>query len=80
MRVLDEQYWSQTTFGEAVAQCPDALVLKPDQSLQPPASWPRYDPKDGDVPPDDREAIAPFWGENTTLSPTRPTTQPDREQ
>ncbi len=76
MRVLDEQFWSQTTFGEAVAQCPDAVVLKPDQSFNAPDSWPRYEPGDT-LMRGDSDGIAPFWGENSEIAtPDRATSQP----
>lgn len=65
MKVLERTLWSQTTWGEARARFPDALVLSRDQPYSPPRNWARREPRAQErparTPP---EALAPRWGEN----------------
>ncbi|PCJ89422.1 MAG: hypothetical protein COA57_02150 [Flavobacteriales bacterium] len=42
MKVLDEQYWSQTTWDEIKKKEPEVQVLKPGQDFERPKSWPKY--------------------------------------
>ncbi len=66
--LLDEQYWSQTTWSEIEAHHPDALVLRPGQDLVRPADWPRLDLADAPATqPADAPPIAPRWGRNDSL-------------
>jgi hypothetical protein len=66
--LLDETYWSQTSWADAIAAHPDALVLKEGQRSEIPDDWPTLkidrapdapSRSSGDAP------IPPRWGENT---------------
>ncbi|MDN5204500.1 DUF3179 domain-containing (seleno)protein [Fulvivirgaceae bacterium BMA10] len=62
MKVLDEQLWSQTTWGIIKEKNPQAMVLEPGQDFERPATWAKYE----DIQPISSEGkgIAPRWGEN----------------
>ena len=62
MQVLDEQYWSQTTWDIIKANHPDALVMASGQDFERPTEWPRY--TDATPVMQGGQAIAPRWGEN----------------
>ena len=62
MKVLDENYWSQTTWKEVKANYPEALVLAPGQDFERPKEWVRY--KDIKPIKEESKSIAPKWGEN----------------
>lgn len=66
MKVMDEQYWSQTTWSDITTNYPDARVLKSGQDFEPPESWEKYQKTSGSKV--DGEKIAPRWGENNSLS------------
>lgn len=42
LQLVPKDYWERTTWGKFKAKYPDAVVLKPDQTMSPPASWERY--------------------------------------
>lgn len=65
MQVLQEEFWSQTTWGNIVANHPDAKILISGQDFDRPTQWQRYD----DIQPVTVEgtSIAPRWGENDNL-------------
>ena len=66
MKVMDEKYWSQTTWKDVKSNYPNARILKPGQDFTPPNSWPAYqDITDLKV---DGESIAPRWGENNSVT------------
>lgn len=44
IRLLEQELWSQTTWGEIKTLYPMAMVLAPGQTLIPPSDWPKYDP------------------------------------
>ncbi len=65
MQVMDEVFWSQTSWKEIRSFHPQAQILEPDQEYEPPTSWPKYqDLETFDV---QGQPIAPKWGENRTL-------------
>ena len=75
MKVLDEALWSQTTWGKVKALYPQAVVLDPEQSFEPPASWTKYDPEQIRAGHDRETAarnVPPRWGENTGLAGDKP--------
>lgn len=66
MRLLDQENWAQTTWGEIKDKYPEALILANGQHHEVPGAWPRFNPSGPiDLPAD--QAIAPYWGDNTTL-------------
>ena len=67
--LLDESLWMQTTFGAALALCPDALVLSPGQDFERPADWPRLtvDQDTHGAQAAAEVSIAPRWGQNAGL-------------
>ena len=62
MKVLDEKFWSQTTWKKVKANYPDALVLASGQDFERPTEWIRYE----NIKPirEDGKSVAPKWGEN----------------
>lgn len=62
MKVLDEQYWSQTTWQEIKTSFPNAQVLLSGQDFERPTSWAKLD----NMSPitEEGKSIAPRWGEN----------------
>ena len=62
MKVLSEEYWQQTTWGEIKQKFDDVLVLKPGQDFDRPTEWLKY----GDIQQvnEEGESVAPRWGEN----------------
>lgn len=66
MKVLEEQYWQQTTWKKIKKNHPKAQVLKSGQKMVPPTSWKKYD----DMQPIETEgkSVAPRWGQNNKLS------------
>ena len=65
MKVLDEKYWSQTTWGEIKAEHANIRILKSGQDFERPTEWPEYN----NITPIIEEGIyiAPRWGENDKL-------------
>jgi hypothetical protein len=43
MKLVSNDQWEQTTWGKFKREHPDALVLKPGQTMRPPPSWQHYD-------------------------------------
>ena len=62
MKVLPEEYWQQTTWGEIKQRFDDVQVLEPGQDFERPTEWTKYD--DIQVVNEDGESVAPRWGEN----------------
>jgi hypothetical protein len=62
MKVLAEEYWQQTTWGEIKEKFDDVQVLEPGQDFDRPAEWPKY--TDIQLVNEDGESVAPRWGEN----------------
>ena len=66
LNVYGDQFWSQTTWGEIKAAHDSVKVLKPDQSMEVPENWPRFD--EGEIEAvktaDIERSVAPRWGEN----------------
>lgn len=70
MKVLDEDLWAQTTWGEVRGQYPNAMVLAPGQDFERPTEWERVEVVSGGErvdAPSSEVAIAPHWGENATI-------------
>ncbi len=69
MKVLDQDLWAQTTWGELKAKHPEALVLQAGQGFNPPTKWPQLEspPEVAQSEAPETEAIAPHWGENVVL-------------
>ena len=63
--VMDEIYWSQTTWGEIVKEHSDALILKSHQDFVRPESWPKYESVKIKSSANPNPDIAPHWGENS---------------
>lgn len=63
MKVLDEKYWKQTTWGEIKANYPEADVLISGQDFARPKEWKKY--TDIQIKEEKGKAIAPRWGENS---------------
>ncbi|GAB4191430.1 MAG: hypothetical protein Kow00105_05500 [Phycisphaeraceae bacterium] len=66
LTLLDNQYWSQSSWGQVRSLSGDVRVLKPDQDFERPVDWPRLTtlpPQDGTEP---EPAIAPRWGQNAS--------------
>lgn len=60
MRLVPQEHWEQTTWGEFRAKYPEARVLKPGQRMRRPKSWKPYTgtfPEKAKVDP--KESIAP---------------------
>lgn len=62
MKVLPEEYWQQTTWGEIKEKFDDVQVLEPGQDFDRPIEWPKY--SDIQLVNEDGESVAPRWGEN----------------
>lgn len=62
MKVLEEEYWIQTTWGEIKDSYDDVQVLEPGQDYERPKGWVKYD--DIQLVNEDNKSIAPRWGEN----------------
>ena len=70
MKVYDEKNWSQTTWGQIKSEYNELKVLKPDQTMEAPEDWPKYEDlmaADSNVTLDGK-AVAPRWGENAEVS------------
>ena len=73
LRVLDEDLWAQTTWGEIKKEFPNAMVLKQGQDFERPTEWEKIDIESrviSESVPVSEEAIAPQWGENSDLIAT----------
>lgn len=68
MKVYDERNWSQTTWGEIKAQHNELRVLKPDQTMEAPQDWPKYDDLVVSNMGSSGPSVAPRWGDNNELS------------
>jgi hypothetical protein len=62
MKVLPEEYWLQTTWGEIKHKYDDVLVLEPGQDFERPSEWTKY--VDIQLVKENGESVAPRWGEN----------------
>ncbi|RLD19505.1 MAG: hypothetical protein DRI71_11665, partial [Bacteroidetes bacterium] len=62
MKVLPEEYWLQTTWGEIKDKYDDVLVLEPGQDFERPSEWTKY--IDIQLVKENGESVAPRWGEN----------------
>lgn len=62
MKVLPEEYWQQTTWGEIKEKFDDVQVLEPGQDFDRPTEWTKY--SDIQLVNEDGESVAPRWGEN----------------
>jgi uncharacterized protein DUF3179 len=62
MKVLSEEFWQQTTWGEIKQKFNDVQVLEPGQDFERPSKWTKF----GDIQlvNEEGESIAPRWGEN----------------
>jgi hypothetical protein len=72
MKLLPKDRWEQTTWGKFKRERPNALVLKPGQTMRPPPSWQHYDgpfPEKKNVGP--AESIAPRMTRNGNHKPQR---------
>ncbi len=70
LTVYEEENWSQTTWGDIKAQHKTLKVLKPGQTMEPPANWPQYTDLIEDKGFQVKNAavsIAPRWGENQEI-------------
>ena len=71
MKLLDERWWSQTTWGEVKARGAGAVVLEPAQTLDPPTGFPRLSDSKVELIRSRISAggksLSPRWGENTSL-------------
>lgn len=79
LKLLHETQWDQTTWGEAIAKRPDALVFKPRQEFDPPRRWPALDVDDLESLSFDStspNAIAPRWGGSGPATQPGATTMP----
>ena len=68
MKVLDEMFWEQTTFGEIKSKTPKALILKPGQDFERPQGWIEYENVEDIRKKEEqleRTGLAPKWGENS---------------
>ena len=62
MKVLPEENWQQTTWGNIKQQFDDVLVLEPGQDFERPTEWVKY--IDIQLVKENGESVAPRWGEN----------------
>ena len=62
MKVLEEQFWSQTTWKAIKEKYDKVEVLKPGQDFERPTSWKKY--SDIEMKSDSINGVAPRWGEN----------------
>ena len=62
MKVLEEEYWQQTTWGDIKSKFNDVQVLEPGQDYEHPAEWAKYD--DIQLVKEENESIAPRWGDH----------------
>ncbi|OGG01178.1 MAG: hypothetical protein A3F83_15730 [Candidatus Glassbacteria bacterium RIFCSPLOWO2_12_FULL_58_11] len=75
LRLLDSGLWSQTTWGELKSAHPEAMVLAPGQTMEPPAGWTRYAPeqlKEAKASAVLADSIAPHWGDNSSFGNPKP--------
>ncbi len=70
MRVLEDQYWKQTTWDDVKTNYPAAAVMKSGLDFERPTSWRKYEEIDLKEP-GSGETIAPRWGENDRLGRTK---------
>ncbi len=71
LTVYSEESWSQTTWGEIKAKYAELKVLKPGQTMEPPANWPQYTDiieREGFDVKVNAVSIAPRWGENDKIN------------
>ncbi len=74
LKLLDENLWSQTTWGELKAAHPHAVVLAPGQTIEPQPGWPRLsDEQIGRLHSENSAAdsLSPRWGGNPSLEKPR---------
>lgn len=67
LKLLQLDYWSQTTWSEVLRKYPQALVLKPGQGMVPPKEWNHLNQETVALVkkiPEENLSIAPRWGEN----------------
>ncbi len=60
LQLVPQEHWEKATWGKFKAKYPDAVLLKPDQKMSPPAPWERFAgpfPDKARVDPD--KSIAP---------------------
>jgi len=62
MKVLPEDQWQQTNWGDIKEKFNDVLVLEPGQDFERPKNWQRYN--DAKLVDEENESIAPRWGDN----------------
>lgn len=76
LKLLDLALWAQTTRGEVKRLHPNAQVFESHVEFTPPTEWPRLDIDASDLvgkgvttrpASDERDSIAPKWGENNSL-------------
>lgn len=75
LKLMDQRYWSQTTWGVAKATYPAAVVLTPGQTIDPLPDWPKL--TDSEIAelksePSVADSLSPRWGENSSLDAPRP--------
>lgn len=70
LKLLDEDFWSQTTWGELKARHPNVVVMTPGQTIDPLPGWQRLSEervsnlrKESSA----AESLSPRWGENPSL-------------
>lgn len=62
LQLLDEAYWSQTTWGEVREADPDAIVLRGNQRMTVPSQWPMFDEQTIEQVQEDGPAeLPPRW-------------------
>lgn len=66
LKVLDEEYWSQTDWEFIKENHPDAKVLKSGQDMEPPQEWRTYEAPLAGAEDGEGGAVAPKQGENET--------------
>lgn len=62
MKVLPEELWQQTNWGDIKLTYEDVQVLEPGQDFERPKSWVKYD--NPQLVDEENESIAPHWGDN----------------
>jgi len=75
LKVLDEALWSQTTWGEVKELFPNAVVLTPNQTPDPPASWTKCNVaelRSGHPRESTARSVSPRWGGNKGLGGKKP--------
>lgn len=64
LRLLETEYWRQTTWGKVLAENPNVRVLDRGQSLVRPTHWNKLKPQPGQTSLAKSNSIAPRWGQN----------------